>query len=99
MSDRNPIDPVLSLSDIIPGSFKPFFPKFEGNPDLEEVHIDPKSLGLIEEQAGLEALAYKKYLVYSEYFKDPQLKKITAEAARLHKRHFEVLQDCLGNRF
>jgi hypothetical protein len=97
MSDRNPIDPVLSLSDIVPGSFEPFLPKFGGETGTLKADIDPKSLGLLEEQANFEALAYKKYSIYSEYLRDPQLKKKAAEAALKHRQHFDALQNYLGN--
>jgi hypothetical protein len=55
MSDRNPIDPVLSLSDIVPGSFEPFLPKFGGEAGAQKADIDPKSLSFLEEQAYFEA--------------------------------------------
>jgi hypothetical protein len=97
MEERNPIDPVLSLSDIVPGNFEPIMPKFGDGNAPARADIDPKSLGLIEEHANLEAMAYKKYTVYSEYISDPELKKTAVKAALKHKQHFDELQNYLGN--
>ncbi|OQB23300.1 MAG: hypothetical protein BWY11_01904 [Firmicutes bacterium ADurb.Bin182] len=95
MNEKNPFDPALSLSDIIPGDFKPYVPEFEY--DKEQSKIAPKSLDVIEELARLEAQACRKFVLYSECLTDPQLKETAAAAIISHKKHFNKLQDYLGS--
>ena len=44
----------------------------------------------------IEALAYKKCQVYSQYLTDPQLKGLASNAAEHHKQHFNAMMQYLN---
>ena len=60
--------------------------------------IDNKDLSVVEDEMYSEALAYKKYSVYSTYFGDQSLKNMANAAAQHHKQHFDALQSYLESR-
>ena len=60
--------------------------------------ITSKDLGTIQDEMYHEALAYKKFSVYSQYFTDPQLKDMANRGAQHHKQHFDALQNYLNSR-
>ena len=59
--------------------------------------LDVKDLEIIKDQLNHEALAYKKWSVYSGYFKDQTLTDIACATAQHHKQHFDVLQNYLNS--
>lgn len=56
-----------------------------------------KDLDIIKNQLNHEALAYKKWSVYSGYFQDQTLSDMASTTAQHHKQHFESLQNYLNN--
>lgn len=59
--------------------------------------LDVKDLEIIKDQLNHEALAYKKWSVYSGYFQDQTLTDIANTTARHHKQHFDALQNYLNS--
>ena len=59
--------------------------------------LDVKDLEIIKDQLNHEALAYKKWSVYSGYFQDQTLTDMANTTAQHHKQHFDVLQNYLNS--
>ena len=59
--------------------------------------ISTKDLSILQDEMHSEALMYKKYSVYANYFNDPQLRNVAQQAAEHHKQHFECLQNYLNS--
>lgn len=56
-----------------------------------------KDLSIIEDQLYNEALAFKKWSVYTNQLQDQQLKTIAQTTAQHHRQHFDALQNYLNS--
>ncbi|MGI6176453.1 MAG: hypothetical protein ACOYJC_09940 [Christensenellales bacterium] len=64
---------------------------------MQQQQMEAKSLTLMQDQMEREALAFKKFDLYSNYFTDTNLKDLACSCAQHHKQHFENMLNYLNS--